>query len=805
MYNDDEEKRNLPIKTFLVSLILIIIFVLLLVWLLPMPNLTGLNNRIFNANIQEMKNAAIPYFTTDKLPQKDGESVKLSLKEMENEKIILPFTDKNGDACDTDASYIELTKKISDEGYDLKTYLKCNGEDDYVVTALGCYSYCKNAVCEKETKSDEGNTSTTSSSSTSTTTTTIVSTTTQNSTPSSTTSSTQSVASSPAPTPSYGTPSCTLVVSNGTIGENGWYKSNVVIGFGSKSAGSNANITAYGIGTSTTYANNKTFTVSAEGITTVYGYVKASSGKTATCRIVVKKDTVSPDCKVAVLYGTQGSNGVYTSDVAIGFATKADATSEITAFGLTDSATQTFNGKKDYRISNNGTYKIYGYVKDGAGHVKSCDVTVKINKSNSQKSSIPSCELQVTNGVMSNNNWYTSDVIVGFKSKQTTGGATITSYGIGTGETYSNNNTYTISRDGSYTIYGYVKDSYGNKATCSIPIKRDATKPTCSLKVTSGSYSSSGYYSSDVTIGFNGKNDITSGINSFGIGKSTTYTNNTSYRISEVGKHTVYGYVKDNAGNTNTCSITIEKRNNLEYQYKKDIAAEYSAWSDWSKLTYNPSNKPSFGTYALIEMVDLGKNEEVDHYEYSTGDPIKQTVKVKVGTVKGTYCSDYNYYRVQTTTKTTTYAVSVKDDWSYVGRVTRTSPPTDTMTARYEYVGLDWSDCGTGCSRAPRQIWNKFTRTAYLASSTNTVTSSDGVVVKCASTSTRTITIYSNVEKTVGYEQIRRPVYKDVYYYKKRTRSLVSAAYVDYKWSYYNDQSLLNKGYAMTGNTRVVG
>ena len=66
MYNDDEEKRSLPIRTFLVSLILIIIFVLLLVWLLPMPNLTGLNNRIFNSNIQEMKNAAIPYFTKDK-------------------------------------------------------------------------------------------------------------------------------------------------------------------------------------------------------------------------------------------------------------------------------------------------------------------------------------------------------------------------------------------------------------------------------------------------------------------------------------------------------------------------------------------------------------------------------------------------------------------------------------------------------------------------------------------------------------------------------------------------------------------
>ena len=963
MYNDDEERKNLPIKTFLVSLILIIIFVLLLVWLLPMPNLTGLNNRIFNANIQEMKNAAIPYFTTDKLPQKDGDSVKLTLQEMIDAKLILPFTDKNGDTCDTKASYIELTKKSNDDGYELKTYLKCNGEDDYVLVTLGCYSYCKNAVCEKETKDDGDKTPTPS----------VTPNTKPNTTPSST----------PSSKPSSGDPSCTLVVTSGTSGENGWYKSNVVIGFGSKSAGKNASISAFGIGTSTTYANNKTFTVSAEGSTTVYGYVKASTGKTATCKLVVKKDTVDPECKVAVLSGSQGSDGVYTGDVVVGFTSKTDVTSGVVAFGINNSSTKTFNGKTDYKITSNGTHKIYGFVKDNAGHVKSCNVSIKRNKPSTPQTSSPSCVLQITNGNLGSNNWYTSNAVVGFKSKQTTGGATITGYGIGTSETYANNASYTVTKDGIHTIYGYVKDSNGNKsicsisvkrdatkptcslkvtsgtynsngyytsdivvgfnakddktsgmnsfgigktttftnntsykiteigrhtiygyvkdnagntntcsitvekkqnststpscslqvtngtvgnsswytsnvvigfkskqttngasitgygigtsttyannatytvskdgtytvygyvkdsngytATCSISVKRDATKPTCSLKVTSGSYNSNGYYTSDIVIGFNAKNDVTSGMNSFGIGKTTTYTNNTSYKITEIGKHTVYGYVKDNAGNTNTCSITVEKRNNLEYQYKKDIAAEYSKWSDWTKLTYNPSNRPSFGKYALIEIVDLGKTQELDHYEYSTGDPIKQTVKVKVGTVSGTYCSDYNYYRVQTTTTTTTYAVAVSDDWTYVGRVTRTSAPTDTMTVRYEFVGLDWSDCGTGCSRAPRQIWNKFTRKAYIASSTNTVTSSDGVVVKCAKTSSRTVTIYSNVEKTVGYDQIRKPVYKDVYYYQRRTRTLTHAAYTDYKWSYYNDQSLLNQGYAMTGNTRIVG
>ena len=100
----------------------------------------------------------------------------------------------------------------------------------------------------------------------------------------------------------------------------------------------------------------------------------------------------------------------------------------------------------------------------------------------------------------------------------------------------------------------------------------------------------------------------------YGIGKSTTYDGSTSYKITAVGKHTVYGYVKDKAGNTNNCSITVEKRGNVEYRYEKKIGTQYSAWTDWSKLTYNPSNPPKFGKYALIEMEDLGKVSEVDHY-----------------------------------------------------------------------------------------------------------------------------------------------------------------------------------------------
>ena len=80
----------------------------------------------------------------------------------------------------------------------------------------------------------------------------------------------------------------------------------------------------------------------------------------------------------------------------------------------------------------------------------------------------------------------------------------------------------------------------------------------------------------------------------------------------------------------------------------------------------------------------------------------------------------------------------------------------------------------------------------------------DGVTVKCAKTGTRSVEIYANATKVIGYEQIRKPIYRDVYYYRKRTRTLTQEAYTDYKWSYYNDQTLISQGYTMTGNYRVV-
>lgn len=152
MYTDETEKRGgFPLRDFLLKLILIIIFVLLLIWLVPWPkgdSNQSLKDQIFNANLQEMKEAGILYFTQERLPVNVGDRKTLTLQEMLELKLLIPFTDKDGKSCDITNSYITL-EKLDDE-YLMKVYLKCSGEEDYILVHLGCYAYCTSDICEKK-------------------------------------------------------------------------------------------------------------------------------------------------------------------------------------------------------------------------------------------------------------------------------------------------------------------------------------------------------------------------------------------------------------------------------------------------------------------------------------------------------------------------------------------------------------------------------------------------------------------------------------------------------------------------------
>lgn len=157
MNNNGKQPLSYHIKRFLIGFLLVAILIFILLWLFPTKqgikdsladSLAPLYDRIFAENIDTMKEVAIAYYTTDRLPKKEGDTEKLTLGEMLEMKLLLAIKDKNGDMCDSDDSYVEITKM--DKEYKMKVNLSCGDEEDYIIVYLGCYDYCLNDVCEKK-------------------------------------------------------------------------------------------------------------------------------------------------------------------------------------------------------------------------------------------------------------------------------------------------------------------------------------------------------------------------------------------------------------------------------------------------------------------------------------------------------------------------------------------------------------------------------------------------------------------------------------------------------------------------------
>ena len=179
MYTEEYERRGYPIRNFLIKLLLVIIVILLLVWLLSKFVVPGLSNtsntnksingnssckgsttcevvgldaltsQIFADNLVRMRDAAITYYTADRLPTVVGDERTMTLKDMIDKKLVTPLIDKNNKAVDVNKSYVKITKM--DKEYLLKVNIKDSEKEDYILVHLGCYSYCDSYICQKQT------------------------------------------------------------------------------------------------------------------------------------------------------------------------------------------------------------------------------------------------------------------------------------------------------------------------------------------------------------------------------------------------------------------------------------------------------------------------------------------------------------------------------------------------------------------------------------------------------------------------------------------------------------------------------
>ena len=133
-------------------------------------------------------------------------------------------------------------------------------------------------------------------------------------------------------------------------------------------------------------------------------------------------------------------------------------------------------------------------------------------------------------------------------------------YSFDGGKTWNVKNTKSFKEN--QIINFVVKDKMGNKTYQNITINKiDTVKPTCELKVTSGTPGTNGWYKSNVTIDFSKVNDQANDIDGItkisGSGIKTQSINKST--IKEDGTYTITGTVVDKVGNKNTCTLTVKK------------------------------------------------------------------------------------------------------------------------------------------------------------------------------------------------------------------------------------------------------
>ncbi len=148
MYEENNVTYHVGInwKDVLVKIILLILFILLLVWIFPRPNMSVFYDSVYRDNVNTMRESARNYYTIDRLPKSVGEQTSMTLKEMVDNHLLIRFTDKNGKTCDESTSKVEVTKS-SDSEYTLKVVLNCGDTKDYILETIGCTTVCSNGTC----------------------------------------------------------------------------------------------------------------------------------------------------------------------------------------------------------------------------------------------------------------------------------------------------------------------------------------------------------------------------------------------------------------------------------------------------------------------------------------------------------------------------------------------------------------------------------------------------------------------------------------------------------------------------------
>jgi len=191
-----------------------------------------------------------------------------------------------------------------------------------------------------------------------------------------------------------------------------------------------------------------------------------------------------------------------------------------------------------------------------------------------------------------------------------------------------------------------ISDRAGNAKKCPVNVRVDTNAPTCELEVEGATTEINGWVSGPVKVRFKSgsRKDSESGINTWGIGTSMenpNYDRKESIDLTNInGVVTVFGYVKDNAGNEGTCSVNLRtgvQRPDFDIYYGYQIfplKEDYTA----SNITVTNNVIKTTSTNPTITFSDMSKysnaNRVIITTENAITNPYTYTLTVGGATVK---------------------------------------------------------------------------------------------------------------------------------------------------------------------------
>jgi hypothetical protein len=266
-------------------------------------------------------------------------------------------------------------------------------------------------------------------------------------------------------------PSVSLAITSGTLGDNGWYTSDVVL----HTSGTET------ISTPIVCDSDQLQTTDTTGATFTGSCTNDAGLKGTSSPVTVKLDKTPPTATLTVAAGTPGANGWYTSDVTVRATGEDGVSGPVTCtpdqFQTAETTGTTFNGS----------------CKNAAGLTTAASpITVKLDKT------APTGVVLAVSGTAGANGWYISDVTV------TTNGT----------ESISTPLTCSLPQQlNAETAGASVTGSCTNAAGLStdatpVIVKIDKTPPSAALLVTAGTLGLNGWYTSNVTISTQGSDGV---------------------------------------------------------------------------------------------------------------------------------------------------------------------------------------------------------------------------------------------------------------------------------------------------------